>query len=180
MSYVITAIDRDALPAALLPIAKRHLRITFADDDADITEKLQWSIAYCEKVWGSRVFPAEVDWSPVITNASRYQCPLQPIASFTVMSASVDVSAEYELETGAPVDPVWLVHIDGTPFPADAAIGLVAGVADPDDMDPGERGSIVRLAATLYEYRETVTGLSLDHVPQWINDLIVGSWIPRI
>lgn len=181
MSYSITSVDYGALPAALLDLAKKHSRVDFPDDDEVMTEYLQWAIAYCERFWGVRIFAADVAWSPVISaTASRYQCPLQPVASFSVLSNAVDVSAEYHLETGDPVEPVWLVHTDGTAFPADAEISLVAGVEDPADLDPGQRGAILRVAASLYENRETVSSLSLNYVPSWMNDLIGGYWIPRI
>ena len=95
------------------------------------------------------------------------------------MSGAVDVSIEYALESASAVDPVWLVHSDGTTFPADAAVSLSVGFADADDLPPAEEGNVLRIAATLYENRESVTPLNLDQVPLWLNDALGGLWIPR-
>src|SRR4029077_19830387 len=98
MSYTATP-DWITLPAALLPVAKSHLRVDFTDDDASITEYLAQSIGLCQNVWGLSIFSAAVDWLPyTATGASRYQCPMQPVSAFTVMADAVDVSSEYALE----------------------------------------------------------------------------------
>jgi hypothetical protein len=180
MGHSITSIDRTTLPEALLPLAKAHMRVTFTDDDEVITKYLQFAISYFEQFSGWRVFGADVAWSPVnSTTASRYQCPVQPVSDFTVMSAAVDVSSQYALEMGDPAAPVFLVHSDGTPFPSDAAVALVAGYEDPDDIEPNALGNILRIASTLYEHRESTTTLSVDQMPSWANDMISGLWIPR-
>ena len=118
-SYTVTP-DWTTLPEALLPLAKQHCRVDFPDDDIVITEYLQWAIGYCEQFWHLAVFSASVDWTPAPAGLARYQCPVQPVASFTVMSGAVDVSSEYALEQGSLTQPVWLVKKDGQPFPADA------------------------------------------------------------
>lgn len=180
MSYSITAIDRTTLPAALLPIAKEHMRVDFTDDDASITRYIQWAISYLEIFWGQRIFSASVDWLPPIdAYSSRYQIPVQPVASFIVMSEAVDVSAEYALEMNGMISPVWLVHSDGTPFPDDAAVSLTAGFTDPDEIEPAALGGILRVGASLYEYRESISSISLDQIPFWMNDVLGGLWIPR-
>jgi hypothetical protein len=33
--------------------------------------------------------------------------------------------------------------------------------------------------ATLYEHRESVSVLSPDQMPFWLNDMLGGLWIPR-
>jgi uncharacterized phiE125 gp8 family phage protein len=179
MSYTVTP-DYNTLPAALLPVCKAHLRIDFTDDDASITEYLAQSIGLCEHVWDLAVFGAEVDWSPdLTTGASSYQCPVQPVSSFTVMADAVDVSAEYALEMASLTEPVWLVHSDGTAFAADAEITLTAGYADIATMPPPMRAGIVRVAATLYEHRESVSVIGPEQMPSWWNDLLGGRWVPR-
>jgi uncharacterized phiE125 gp8 family phage protein len=178
-SYAITA-DWTTLPTALLPLAKQHMRVDFSDDDTVITEYLKWAISYFEKISGWQVFGAAVDWLPDLeTDASRYQCPVQPVASFTVMSGAVDVSAEYELEKASLVEPVWLARKDGTAFHDDAEITLTAGYTDITKIEPSALAGILRVAGTLYEHRESITTLSLDQMPFWLNDLLGGHWIPR-
>lgn len=179
MSYTLTP-DWTALPAALLPTAKKHCRADdFTDDDAILTAYLSFTISYFEKAFGSQIFGAAVAWTPEPAGLARYQCPVQPVSGFTVMSGGIDVSSEYALEKRDPVMPVWLVHADGTPFPADASVTLTAGYADASTIEPSVLGDIMRITAKLYEYRESVSELSLGDVPVWMNDWITGHWIPR-
>jgi uncharacterized phiE125 gp8 family phage protein len=179
MSYSVVP-DYATLPAALLPLTKDHLRVTFDDDDTVITEYLAQAIGLCEQIWDLAVFGTEVDWQPDLsTGASRYQCPLQPVSAFTVMAAAVDVSSEYALEMASLTEPVWLVHSDGTDFATDAEITLTAGYADIASMPPPMRAGILRVAATLYEHRESVSVIGPEQMPFWMNDLIGGLWVPR-
>jgi uncharacterized phiE125 gp8 family phage protein len=181
MSYVLTP-DWSTLPTALLPIAKDHLRITFSDDDASITRFIGFAIGYFEKFTGQAVFSGSVAWSPDLsTGASRYQCPLQPVASFTITSVAGggDVAAQYRLEAASPVEPVWLARIDGTAFHSDAVIGLVVGHASAITIDPSMLGTILRVTGTLYEHRESISAITIEQVPFWLNDLMGGHWIPR-
>jgi hypothetical protein len=177
MSYTL-AENRDTLPAALLPLFKDQLRVTFDEDDGLITRHLRWSIDYRQRSLGQQLFSGTVSWMPG-DSASRYQCPVQPVSGFTVVVDSVTVTSEYVLEQASAVEPVWLVHSDGTNFPADAAVSLAVGFSDADDLPPAEEGNVLRVAAMLYEHRESVTSLDLEQMPLWLNDALGGLWIPR-
>jgi uncharacterized phiE125 gp8 family phage protein len=179
VSYTATP-DWTTLPAALLDMAKQHLRVDHSVEDALITDKLAQSIGLLEHVWGLSIFSAAVDWQPdLATGAASYQCPLQPVSAFTVVVDAVDVSSEYALESASLTEPVWLVHSDGTAFAADAAITLTAGYADMASLPPPMRAGILRVAGMLYEYRESVTALDLEQMPSWMSDLMSGLWVPR-
>jgi hypothetical protein len=179
ISYVSTP-DFATLPTALLPVAKQQCRVSFDTDDDIIKQHIGWAISYCERFWDQKIFGSSVVWLPVIAgNAWAYKCPVQPVSAFTVMSDGVDVSSEYALKQGDPVEPVYLVHVDQTPFPADAEITLTAGFTDPSQIDPGMLGGILRTTAKLYEYRESITDLNLNDMPFWLNDMLGGYWIPR-
>jgi uncharacterized phiE125 gp8 family phage protein len=178
-SYSMTP-DWTTLPAALLPTAKQHMRVDFTDDDEIITNYLQFAISYFENQTGLAVFGSTVAWLPnVATGASQYQCPAQPVSSFVVTSETVDVSSEYALQSASPIEPVWLVKSDGTAWPADAAVDLVVGFTAAAQIRPSVLGDILRIAASLYEHRESISTLSLEHVPFWMNDLLTAHWIPR-
>ncbi len=181
MGYNVTATDYDALPAEMLPFAKQHMRVDFTDDDATITRYLRWAIGQAEQVIDCRVNPVDVAWTPPLESGlSRYQFPLQPVLSFVVKAADgTDISAGFEIVGGSFTDPVWLSHSDGTPFPADCTITFKAGVATSDDLMPNIEASVYRIAATLYENRESISTLSLEAMPGWLNDLLVGTWLPR-
>jgi hypothetical protein len=173
-------VDYTALPLALLPLVKLHCRVDFPDDDEIIKTHTAIAIDYCANFWSFQIFGAEGAWSPDLsTGASRYQCPVKPVSDFTISSGGVDVKAEYQLESGAITEPVWLVKKDGTAFPADALITLTAGYAEATGMPPAMLGGILRTAALVYEHRESVTAYSLDSVPYWLNDMLGGLWTPR-
>jgi hypothetical protein len=180
MSYRAT-VDRTTLPAALLDAAKQHMRVDFDDDDATIVRSLQMAIGYLEIFWGQWIFAAVVEWSPPLDlGLSRYESPVRPVADFTVMVGTDDVSAGYRLESaGGLVAPYWLVRSDGQGFPNNAAIELKVGAATPDELEPAALGGILRVAATLYEHRESILSYSVDQVPWWINDVLGGLWVPR-
>lgn len=180
MSWNATSIDRAALPEELLPIVKSHLRVDFDDDDALITLHTAMAISYLEKVWDLRIFSSVVSWSPALsTGASRYQCPVQPVSDFTITSGGLDVKAGYRLEGGELTEPVWLVRADGLAFHSDALITLSTGYAEVADADPAAMGGILRVAASLYEHRESISSYPVDQIPYWLNDIMSGLWVPR-
>ena len=175
--HVITP-DYDALPTALLDLAKKHCRVSFNTDDEIIKEYIKWAISYFEKFSGQQIFPAQVAWTPPVVGWAL-PTPVQPVSAFTVILDGVDISDQFRLQAADPVAPVWLIRIDRTPFPTGAEITLTGGFADPAKMDPSMLGTVLRITAKLYEYRESISDLNLDDVPFWMNDMITGHWIPR-
>ena len=153
---IIMPIDYAALPAAMLDAVKAHCRVRHADDDALLLAYTGQAISFVEKVWGLQVFTMGVAWIPEPAGKlARYQLPVWPASAFTVTSEGV-----------------------GLPFPADAAVTLTTGHADAGTMDPAMSSAILRVTAMLYENCETV-GATVGFVPSWINDLLVGLWVPR-
>lgn len=180
--YQIKTIDREVLPAAMLDLAKQHMRVTFDTDDEYIKNCLWRAIDEFERITGQRVFAAVLDWWPDITAAGwAYRTPLQPVSAFTFESPpGTDLKADYELRYTDIAAPFYLASIAEEPWPADAVITLTAGYADFDKMEPGIVDCVLRMAAMLYEYRETVSALSLSHVPGWPNALLTAYWLPRV
>lgn len=180
--FVVTSIDRATLPTALLPIAKQHLRVDFTTDDDYIRDVcLAGAVGFLEQKFGSFIFKRDGDWSLTIEgSASAYECPVLPVVSFKVMDGAADISADYALQQPASrTDPAWLAHSDGTAFPSTAAVTLVGGYTDKDQLPPDVTSLILQVAARLYEYRETVDLQAVDLVPLMIDDLLVGNWVPR-
>jgi hypothetical protein len=170
--------DFITLPTALLPLAKTHMRVDFTDDDADITDKLAQAIGYAQYFWELQVFGATVAFTPD-GGACCYQCPVRPVSAFTAADAVGDVTAEYQLRSTSLTAPVFLERVDAAAFPAGVTFSLATGYSDPADMHPAMRGNILRVAATLYENRESISAISLDQVPFWLNDMMGGLWVPR-
>lgn len=180
MSYQISAIDYETLAGSLLAIAKSHMRVDFDTDDEYIKVCITRAIDLFERFSGWRVFPATVVWTPEIAATGlAYMSPLQPVTSFVVKDgAGVDISAAYSLRSASPTDPVFIANTGGLPFPSGAVITLVVGFATKATLPPAALDAILRISATLYEFRESVVS-SVDQMPGWMNDLLSGTWIPR-
>lgn len=179
MEYYFTDIDLTTLPQELLPLTKAHLRIDFSDDDTLILQYIGNAIQICEDVWSQRINPANVTWKPTINDTDfKYQVPVQPISSFQVSSGGAPV-AGYSMLVTSRTSPIYIAKDDGTAWPGDAEVALVTGFASATDISPAYAGPILRVAGTLYERRETIT-TPMMLVPYWLNDLIVGNWIPRV
>jgi len=178
MSYSTGEPDYTALPIAMLDLARFHMRVAFLDDDETILRYLRWAISYVELFTELRIFPVEVVWTPDVV-ASRAQCPMQPVSTFTAAVDALDVSNQYRLERSSLTAPVWLVRIDGTDIEAGLVATLAVGYADANKIPPALEGNILRTTATLYENRESISAISLDQVPTWLNDNLTGLWVPR-
>lgn len=180
MTYVVDP-DYDALPAAMLPTVKKHVRADdFTDDDVILTEYIAQAIGLMERFWDLTVFGSALTWTiDTSSGASKYQCPKQPVSAFTVKTDTVDKSSEYRLESYDLAAPVWLVHIDGTAIPANTVATLTIGYVATNKMPPEMRSAIYRVAGTLYEHRESVSTLRPEQMPFWLNDVLGGLWTPR-
>jgi uncharacterized phiE125 gp8 family phage protein len=180
MSTVYGAVDYTTLPAALLPLAKQHLRVDFSDDDTSITAYIKHAISRFERYSGWRVFGSPVVWTPYVpSGAASLACPVQPVSSFTASYAETDVTADYQLDAQSSTGPLLLSRKDGTAIPPGIILDLAAGYADAAKLDPAAENIVLLITGSLYEYRESVSAASPDLMPMWMSDLLVGTWIPR-
>jgi len=179
--FVITTIDRTVLPPLLLDTAKEHMRVDFSTDDPDILQKIAAAISIYENKTGQIINPTTADWSPVLNSeATSYVSPLQPISAF--IATDVDdlvVTSQYETRSASITSPVFMARKDGAVFPAGTAFELTLGYSTEEAIPPDALMSILRIVGKLYEYRESVSVASLDAVPLWMDDLLVGAWVPR-
>lgn len=187
MSFKTSGVDRATLPAALLPVAKVQCRVDFTDDDALLTDLLARSIDLYERKTGLSIFKRDFAWGPdsfdVVTE-DGVLCPVQPLGVLTVKdSTDTDVSADYVLAgnqidgqaSGLYLQPV---AASGT-MPDGLAITAEAGYTDATKIAPGTLDAIMRIVAHLYANRESVSELLLRETDWWMDDLIVGTWVPR-
>lgn len=184
MLWSVTAIDRTTLPTALLPMVKSHCRVDFTDDDTILTTYISIAIGQLENVWDLAVFGVDGKWQPTITDDLAlpiYETPVQPAKTFTAKDgADADVSANYELiNTVTYSEPSYFRSLDGTPIAADIKVALKGGYAAATDMPPEMLGAILQVSARLYEFRESSVSFSVNQMPMWMNDLLVGLWQPR-
>ncbi|RDL51847.1 hypothetical protein BLJAPNOD_02993 [Ensifer sp. M14] len=180
-NWFVLNVDRTTLPDEMLPMFKTHCRVTFADDDAYLTLCLMRSIDLFERHAGWFVFGNTTVWVPLVTaTTTRVALPVQPVSSFTVSLDSVDISDEYRMLRGSTATTPWfLERKDGGVIPAGLENTLTAGYADMASLPPSVIDISFRVAAFYYEARESVTSYSVEQVPQWMNDLLLGNWVPR-
>lgn len=185
----IISVDYSALPTALLELAKQQMRVDFATDDDFIKNCLARAIDYFELYSGLRVFGSEAGWSPTVpattdsVSVVALTVPLYPVSDFEVVdAAAADVKAEYELRSGTSLTKApTFRRIDGAAIPAGLDVTLVLGLGvDLTKLPPAVVDRILRIAATLYHQREEIViGATITQVPLWVNDLLVGAWVPR-
>lgn len=107
-------------------------------------------------------------------SAQRLILPVVPVETFVAADAAGnDVTPEYRIRGD------FFERKDGAPVPAGLSITLTAGYAAMADLPPSVIDISFRVAAFYYENRESITSYGLEQVPQWINDLLLGNWVPR-
>ena len=176
-SIIASGLDRAVLPAALLPIAKSHLRVDGTYDDALITSKISIAINWFEIKTNVSVNPVTWTWTPDQGNFCNgsAQVPLSPVNSFTV-DAGGDVSAAYTITTMS-THGVGLYSMQGT-FAAGMAVTIPSGYADLAALDPGILNAVLMYTAHIYENREIlVDGKAQD--PGWAAEVVAAYWVPR-
>lgn len=181
---VLKNINRAALPEALLPVAKMHMRITWSTDDEYVKLCLLRAIDLVERHSGSQIVSADAEWNPIVGGTkSAYRIPVQPVTptGFTATAPGVgDVASFYQvLASSDLILPVFMERSDGGGFHDGVLFGLKVGYATKDDLPPQFLDPILRIAAHFFEHRESVDTTGLMSIPQWMNDLLLGNWIPR-
>lgn len=179
--FQITAVDTETLPPLLLAAVKDHMRVDFSGDDSDIALKIAAAIAIYEHKTGQIINPTTAEWSPVLDAlCTSYASPLQPITSF--IATDIDdlvVTSQYEVRAASRTSPAYMRRVDGAVFPDGTAFEHTLGYATLEAIPPDAFSSICRIVGKLYEYRESVSVSALDPVPLWMDDLLVGAWVPR-
>jgi len=179
MSYTVESIDRTALPAAFLPLAKSQSRIPHDRDDAFLTEQIAQAIDDIERQTNSTFFERIIVLDPALAWAPWWSSDLAGVAlpsdcvlvnlPFNNVTALVvldtdglDISANYEVAQTDPggVGACALVAPATAPAPAANRFTFTAGCPDLDAMSPSVRRAILRRTAALYENREAPEGLA--------------------
>ena len=175
-----SGVDLAVLPAALLPIAKSHLRVEGTYDDAYITSAIGRAINWFERVTNVSVNPVTWAWSP---DAAAFRCgqakvPVSPVTSFAVVdAAAADISADYELTTMS-THGIGLYALTGA-FASGMKVTMPSGYADVAALDFGVTDAVLRYTAHLYEHREILVPGVEAQTPGWMTDIIATYWMPR-
>jgi uncharacterized phiE125 gp8 family phage protein len=173
------SLDRNVLPAALLSIAKSHLRIDGTFEDYLVQSTIGRAISWFERVTNVSVNKVTWIWQP---NASvfcngRAQVPVTPVNSFTVVNGVTDISGEYAIESMS-THGVGLYVLLGS-FVSGMKVTIPSGYADLGSLDPGITDALLRYTAHLYENREILVPGVNAQTPGWMTDVISTYWVPR-
>ena len=182
MSAILASgLDRAVLPAALLPIAKAHLRVDGTYDDAYITSAIARAISWFERVTNISVNPVTWTWTPAQGDFcnSLATVPVSPVQDdFTVADgAAIDITADYQITTMS-THGIGLYALAG-PFAAGMKVSLPSGYDDVAELDPGIVDAVLRYTAHLYENREILVAGTDAQTPGWMTDVISTYWYPR-
>jgi uncharacterized phiE125 gp8 family phage protein len=176
-----TGLDRAALPAALLELAKSHLRVDGTYDDVYIKDAIGRAISWFERVTNVSVNPVTWIWHPWSTAfcLGVAQVPVSPVnTGFKVEYGATDATADYELATMS-MHGIGLYAIEGA-FVDGMKVTMPSGYADLAALDPGITDAILRYTAHLYENREILVPGVEAQTPGWMSDVVSTYWMPRV
>jgi uncharacterized phiE125 gp8 family phage protein len=185
-------VDRDQLPAALLELAKQHLRVRHGRDDLLIQTYLAQAIELVERRCSINLNPADfelevhhLDAQPCRTlpEHMRLALPVNNVRTFTLTDGDgIDQSLNYAVEQ-ADIGGSGQAYLVGPPVTgADwlltAAVGVDVPVPDqaPPTLAPAVLAVVLRLAAGYYENRESSSALGVD---DFLGEL-VAIWRPSV
>jgi uncharacterized phiE125 gp8 family phage protein len=166
------SVDRATLPAAMLDLAKTHLRVSHARDDALITSYLAMALATVERRCSINLNEATFDidlhhlettcCKPVPTHV-RIALPVNNVDTFTVIDGGgADQSADYVVEQ-SDIDGTGTAYLVGPPITAlDWTMLVDVGMPDADTMSPDVLAVVLRIVAAYYENRESSSPVFVD------------------
>jgi hypothetical protein len=173
-----TTIDLQALPAALLPLAKAQARVDHNDDDIYVKAVLARAIAHLENEWNIRINPATIEWTPDSSDfcSGQAKVPVRPIASMTATATAGDVSAAYALSLqglfGAAPYLIVGDWQDGLAFQFQCGYSA-------STLPPGIENEIMLQMTHRYEHREIFMDRDPGAVPTPAIDSSTPWWVPR-
>ena len=181
MSVAIVTVDRQALPVALLPLPKSHLRVDGNFDDAYITNAMTRAIAKIEAANDATINPTTVIWTPASTEFCDdvATLPVRPVTDFTAVAGSppVDVSADYSVGLkwdGIHGIPIQILNGAAT---AGLSVTLELGFADQATLPPQLLDMILLHTGHLFEHREILSA-DKNYVAPEVQDFTW--WFPRV
>jgi hypothetical protein len=181
MTVTVVTVDRTALPTALLPIAKSHLRVDGTYDDAYIENALARAIGRIEDANGITINPTTATWTPGTGDfcGDGATLPARPASGFTATAGSppADVKSSYDIVlkwddiTGIPIQTLQGAATSGLTVTLE--LGYTTATLPPQVLD-----RILRHAAHLYDHREILT----PDAPYVAPDMGLDGtwWMPRL
>lgn len=184
-----TAVDWTVLADGLLDLAKQHSRVYHDRDDDLIREYLQQAVNIVERRANVNLVQATYEADGAYPQPypctwwARWQSwgvllPFNNVRAIRFLDDSDppgEITGAWRIaqqEFGSNRD-AFLLLPDQT-WPGATTVELDVGVDDKDDLAPALRSLVLRIAASLYEYREANLALTEDHfAPE-----LMAAWRP--
>lgn len=192
MTAVRDSYDIDVLAAAMVPMLKAQSRIVRTDEDDQVQEIIARSIGRIERQCDIAIAPQVWTWTPRASGAliawnvnTEWVLSLVPVRGVASMTAkdSADVAfTDFTLrginfEQGAFAE-LHVTRPNG--IQVDDVFTIEAGWADPYDMPPELRDTVIRYAAALWENREAWATQNVGTVPEWVTEALGIFWVPKV
>lgn len=183
--------DVHGLAVSLLPMLKTHSRIVRADQDAEATEIIERAIGRIERQCGIAIAPAVWTWTPRAEGAlvrwsvlTEWQLSEVPVRGFDMIEAAsadgtpfTDFTLHGNIEQGAFAE----VHVTRpNSIQTGDVFTINAGWTDPEEMPPELRDTLMRYAASLWEFREGWATQNVGTVPEWVTEALGIFWVPKV
>lgn len=175
-----TEVDFALLPGLLLDLQKQHSRVVHARDDDLIKRYVAMAIGIVERRGNINLVPATYNSAGAsVAQSIGYPCcwcaqfsswgyllPFNNVREAHLLDATpADVTGAWTVaqqEFGANRDAYLLHPAPAMAIPAGITLELDIGLETPDDFDPVVLAVVLRIAASLYEYREADLALTED------------------
>lgn len=192
MTLYRTEYDVDALALDMLPLLKNQSRIDRTDENAQAQEIIARVIGRIERSCGICIAPQVYEWTPRGASDTIFYTrmphnywrelaiPLRGFSEVTGVDSDglpVTVTLRGDVQQ-LRFGPVWVGRQPEGVQPADV-FTIKAGYETADDVPPELRDTLIRYAASLWEYREA-WGANVDTMPEWVTEALGIFWVPEV
>jgi hypothetical protein len=183
----LLTVDRDALPALLLPEVKAQMRVRHARDDGLISTHIAMAISAVERKGNVSINPAEYEIAihhlrgcayPGSSESVRWRLPVNNATEIVSLkdAAGVDAAAAYSLEQadqGGNADS----YLVGPPiYGSGYSLRVKVGMATTAAIDRALLSLVYRISGAYYEARESFSPVYVD---DFMGEL-VAAWRPAV
>jgi hypothetical protein len=187
--HAVVSENIDALPDALLVLAKQHMRVDHSQDDEQVRYAVQRAITTLQDKNEVCINPTVVSWRPDSADFANgaANIPVRPVQSFTATADpdATDVAADYSVALKwESIHGIQIQVLTGA-YAAGLALTLTCGaktLPPPDTaagaLPPSVLDKILRLAAHLFEHREILVPGREFVAPDLALDATL--WMPRV
>jgi hypothetical protein len=153
----------------LLPLFKKHARITVTSDDDLCLMYLSGAIRSIEQIIAMCVEPRAFSWTPYEQGAQSYALPFRNV--FLPPPATSQGTKMFSIEP----DAAQVTIEPPAAWPVVMEVGYADGAAMPLDL----KMAVLQLAASYYEGRGTYE-LGPAYLQQWVEGQLTRYLVPRV